>query len=338
VMLGALAQVVPDLVSGDLCGTSFPNAIGGRDERRQRDYVYYEAPAGGNGAWLEDDGASAWGNIDFGNVRTIQSAEALESGMPLRVERSELRCDSGGEGTTRGGLGLRREIRLLEGEARYSVLSDRAVLPPFGVGGAGPAAPVKVTLERDGGEIEFATPGKVTGHLITAGDVVVMQSAGGGGYGEPLARDPERVRQDVEAGYVSAERARTGYGVVLMPAGDVNAAATAAERSRLAAARRRFPVAADERDPYEGQRGKHRVLRLPPGLARALDVEEDGLVELLGRHPAPLRAWVRVEATALEGQLALDALGRRILGVTPGDAVEIRRLPTPPIPGGLVRG
>ena len=338
VMLGALAQVVPDLVSGDLCGTSFPNAIGGRDERRQRDYVYYEAPAGGNGAWLEDDGASAWGNIDFGNVRTIQSAEALESGMPLRVERSELRCDSGGEGTTRGGLGLRREIRLLEGEARYSVLSDRAVLPPFGVGGAGPAAPVKVTLERDGGEIEFATPGKVTGHLITAGDVVVMQSAGGGGYGEPLARDPVRVRRDVEAGYVSAERAHTGYGVVFTPAGDVDAAATAAERSRLAAARRRFPVAADERDPYEGQRGKHRVLRLPPGLARALDVEEDGLVELLGRHPAPLRAWVRVEATAPGGQLALDALGRRILGVTPGDAVEIRRLPTPPIPGGLVRG
>ena len=338
VMLGALAQVVPDLVSGDLCGTSFPNAIGGRDERRQRDYVYYEAPAGGNGAWLEDDGASAWGNIDFGNVRTIQSAEALESGMPLRVERSELRCDSGGEGTTRGGLGLRREIRLLEGEARYSVLSDRAVLPPFGVGGAGPAAPVKVTLERDGAEIEFATPGKVTGHLITAGDVVVMQSAGGGGYGEPLARDPARVRRDVEAGYVSAERARTGYGVVFTPAGDVDAAATAAERSRLAAARRRFPAAADERDPYEGQRGKHRVLRLPPGLARALDVAEDGLVELLGRHPAPLRAWVRVEATAPGGQLALDALGRRILGVTPGDAVEIRRLPTPPIPGGLVRG
>src|SRR5256885_275073 len=51
--------------------------------------------------------------------------------MPLRVERSELRCDSGGEGRTRGGLGLRREIRLLDGEARYSVLSDRAVLPPF---------------------------------------------------------------------------------------------------------------------------------------------------------------------------------------------------------------
>lgn len=336
VMLGALGQVVPDLVSGDLCGTSFPNAIGGRDERRRRDYVYYEAPAGGNGAWLAEDGASAWGNIDFGNVRTIQSAEALESAMPLRVERSELRCDSGGEGRTRGGLGLRREIHLLQGEACYSVLSDRAVLPPFGVGGAGPAAPVRVSVRRDGEEIEFPTPGKVTGHAIGAGDTVIMQSAGGGGYGGPLAREPERVRQDVLAGYVSAARAREGYGVVLMQDGEVDAAATAAERARLAAARQRFPIVVDERDPYDGGRGKHRVLRLASGLARALGLEPGDLVEMLGRHPAPLRAWVRIEDAAPAAQVALDALGRRILGVAPGDGVEIRRLPTPPIPSGLV--
>ena len=165
----------------------------------------------------EDDGTSAWGNIDFGNVRTIQSAEALESGMPLVVERSELRPDSGGEGTTRGALGLRRELRLLDGEARYSVLSDRAVIPPFGVGGAGAAAPVGVSVRRDGEDVPFPTPGKVTGHAIAAGDVVVMQSAGGG-FGDPLARDPERVRRDVRAGYVSPERARHGYGVVLTAA------------------------------------------------------------------------------------------------------------------------
>ncbi len=338
VMLGALAQVVPELVSGDLCGTSFPNAMGGRDERRQRDYVYYEAPAGGNGAFLEGDGASAWGNIDFGNVRTIQSAEALESGMPLHVERSELRCDSGGEGTTRGGLGLRRELRLLEGESRYSVLSDRAVLPPFGVAGAGPAAPVKVSLRRDGAEVDFATPGKVTGVAIRAGDIVVMESAGGGGYGDPLAREPDRVRDDVLAGYVSPERARLGYGVVLAPSGEVDVAATQAERTRLAAARLRFPVTADERDPYEGRLGKHRVLRMPPAMATDLGLSTGDLIELRGRHPAPLRAWVRVEAGAHEGLVALDAFGRRILGVSPGDAVEVRHLSMPPIPGGLVSG
>ncbi len=335
VMLGALAQVVPDLVCGDLCGTSFPNAIGGRDERRQRDYVYYEAPTGGNGAGRENDGASAWGNIDFGNVRTIQSAEALESGMPLRVDRSELRQDSGGEGTTRGGLGIRRDVRLVDGEARYSVLSDRAVIPPFGIGGAGAAAPVKVSLQRDGQDVEFSTPGKVTGYAIIAGDVMVLQSAGGGGFGDPLARDPERVRHDVRGGYVSAERARQGYGVVLTPSGEVDGAATATERARLVAGRRRFAVVTDERDPYEGRRGRHRVLRMTPTFARELGLETGALVELHGRHPAPLRAWVRIDATAAD-QVGLDTLGRRILGVAPGDTVEIRSLPMPPIPGGLV--
>ena len=233
---------------------------------------------------------------------------------------------------------MRRELRLLEGEARYSVLSDRAVIPPFGVAGAGPAAPVKVSLRRDGAEVEFATPGKVTGVAIRAGDIVVMQSAGGGGYGDPLARDPDRVRDDVMAGYVSPERARVGYGVVLAPSGDVDVPATRAERTRLAAARRRFPVTADERDPYEGRLGRHRVLRMPPAMATDLGLAAGDLIELRGRHPAPLRAWLRIEAGAQEGQVALDAFGRRILGVSPGDTVEVRHLPMPPIPGGLVSG
>src|SRR5262249_61067923 len=131
VTVAALAQVVPELVSGDLCGTSFPNAIGGFDPTRLRHYVYYEAPAGGNGGFRENDGSSAYGNIDFGNIRTIQTVEALESGMPLRVERCALRRDSGGEGEMRGGLGMRRELRVLAGGGRYYGLRGRAVVPPL---------------------------------------------------------------------------------------------------------------------------------------------------------------------------------------------------------------
>ncbi|MFQ5538665.1 MAG: hydantoinase B/oxoprolinase family protein [Gemmatimonadota bacterium] len=335
VMLGALAQVIPDLVSGDLCGTSFPNAIGGYDERRQRSYVYYEAPAGGNGGFLEDDGSSAYCNVDFGNIRTIQPAESIEAGMPLLVERCELRRDSGGDGRTRGGLGMRREVRLLYGEGRYSVLSDRAVIPPYGVAGAYSAAPVTVSILRKDGEIEFPTPGKVTGYLLTAGDVVVMQSAGGGGFGDPLERDPERVRADVTAGYLTAERARERYGVVFTGQGQVDQEHTRLLRSRLKAARPRYRVHADERDPYEGVRGRHRVLYLAPALAQQLRVEPGDLVELLGRHPAPLRAWVKLDATASDEGMPLDSLGQRILGVGPEGEVEIRLLPMPPFPGGL---
>ncbi|MGH7312266.1 MAG: hypothetical protein ACREJV_03765, partial [Candidatus Rokuibacteriota bacterium] len=100
-------------------------------------------------------------------------------------------------------------------------------------------------------------------------------------------------------------------------------------RAALAAVRRRFPVIADERDPYEGKRGRHRVLRVAPALARELGLAAGELVELRGRHPAPLRAWVRLEPRAPQGQIPLDTLGRRMLGVSPDDHVEIRRLATP---------
>jgi N-methylhydantoinase B len=334
-MLGALGRLVPERVSGDLCGTSFPNAIGGVSARRGRPYVYYEAPAGGNGGFLAHDGSSAFVNVDFGNIRSIHNAESLENEMPLLVERSTLRPDSGGEGRTRGGLGMSRELRLLDGEARYSVLADRAVVPPFGVGGGGAAAPVRVSIVRDGTEHPFPTPGKVTNHAIVAGDVVVMRSAGGGGYGDPLERDPERVRADVAAGYVSRERARDGYGVALRADGTVDAAETTALRARLASARHRVALVADERDPYTGVKGRHRLFRLSPALAARLALAAGDLVELRGRHPAPLRGWIRLDPTVPPDAIPLDAFGRAVLGTAPPDTVELRKLPTPPIPAGM---
>jgi len=142
----------------------------------------------------------------------------------------------------------------------------------------------------------------------------------------------------VRAGYVSPERARLGYGVLLTSNGEVDIPATQAERARLTKARRRFPVIADERDPYEGRLGRHRVLRMAPVMAADLGLVAGDLIELSGRHPAPLRAWLRIDTHAHEGKVALDAFGRRILGISPGDTVDVRHLPMPPIPGGLVSG
>jgi N-methylhydantoinase B len=84
-------------------------------------------------------------------------------------------------------------------------------------------------------------------------------------------------------------------------------------------------------------RGKHRTLRLGPAFAAELGVAAGDLVELWGRHPAPLRAWVRLDPEASSREMPLDALGRRILGVAPGDPVELRALAMPPVPGGLAR-
>ena len=338
VTLGALSQIVPDRVSGDLCGTSFPNAIGGFNKRRDRQYVYYEAPAGGNGGFLQHDGPSAMVNVDFGNLPSIQTVESIENEMPLLVERCELRTDSGGPGASRGGLGMRREVRLLDGEGSYSVLSDRAVIPPFGVLGGGSGAPYIVSVVRDGAETGFRTPGKVTGHSIRFDDTVVMRSAGGGGYGDPLTREPASVRRDVMEGFVSRASAADVYGVVLDEDDVVDAAATEAARKGLAAARCRARVVADDSlDPYVGVRGRRRTVRLSPAMAARLGVGDDDLAEMIGANPAPLRAWVAVDAGHAEDTVRLDRFGRTVLGVEDGGTAILRAVPTPGAPGGLAR-
>ncbi|HEX4366520.1 MAG TPA: hydantoinase B/oxoprolinase family protein, partial [Rhodopila sp.] len=84
--MAALSQIIPDRVSGDLCGSSFPNSIGGWNPKRNRQYVYYESPAGGNGGFAGGDGPSAFVNIDFGNLPSVHNVESIENEMPLLVE------------------------------------------------------------------------------------------------------------------------------------------------------------------------------------------------------------------------------------------------------------
>lgn len=290
VALGCLSQIALPRVSGDLCGTSFPNNIGGRNSATGRDYVYLEVPAGGNGGFLEHDGSSAFVNVDHGNVRSIETAENLEATIPFVVERCELRTDSGGDGYRRGGLGMHRELRLLDEEAEYSVLSDRAVIPPYGVAGGHASAQVSAAIRRNGQAASLATPGKATGIRLNRGDVVIMQSAGGGGYGDPLEREPDLVRRDVVLGYVSRERARERYGVVIGEDDVVDSDATERNREHLRYSMVWVQVRGDEADPYEGRRGMHRTLCLSSAQASRLQVAAGDLVELRGRNPAPLRA------------------------------------------------
>lgn len=337
VALGALSQIIPDLVSGDLCGTSFPNNMGGYSRRRRRNWAYLEVPAGGNGGLKSADGASAFVNVDHGNVRSILTVEVLEQDIPFRVTSCELRTDSGGEGASRGGLGMRRELELVdEDEARYSVLSDRAVLPPYGMGpGAHSSAQVRASMRQNGAERDFRNPGKVSGYLLRKGTSVVMESAGGGGYGDPLTRDPAKVHADVEAGYVSRERARDRYGVLFATDGSVDDGATADQRRRLAAARTFVTIADESGDQFEGWRGRHRVLRIASELARRLALATGDLIELKGTNPAPLRAWIRVDSARTGDAVPLDAFGRRVLGVAPGASVLLRKLEMPRLPGGM---
>ena len=335
-MLGALSQACPELTSGDIHRTSFHNLIGGIDPESGREYVHYEWSSGGNGGFLEDDGPSAMAAIDWGDLSTVQSSEVMETRYPLRVEWSRLATDSGGAGHTRGGLGMRRALCLTRGEATYSLLADGAVVPPFGVLGGESAAPVGSFMHDAGEDKAFPTPGKVGGHRLQCNDIVVLQSAGGGGYGDPLTRDPERVLDDVEEGYVSQDAATSLYGVVIAN-GRIDVEATIAKRHSLEAQKHNVTVLLSDEEQYETQGlSKRRIMRLNPLDAEAIGGDHGDMVELLAGAGAPLRSWLCIDAQSKAGTLSLDRKGLAILRIEQGATAWLRLLSSPQVHGKLV--
>ena len=122
---------------------------------------------------------------------------------------------------------------------------------------------------------------------------------------------------------------------MLDDSGGVDAAATAALREQLAASRPRLIVVADERHAYTGGKGMRRIVRVNGVTAERLGVVHDTLVELRGTHPAPVRAWARIDDEVAGGECPMDSFGRRVLGVAAGDTVVVRTLPTPRVAAGL---
>ena len=326
-MLGALSHACPELSSADIHRTSFHNLIGGVDSATGKEFVHYEWSSGGNGAFLEADGPSSMAAIDWGDLRTVQSAEVMETRYPLRVQWTRQAMNSGGAGHTRGGLGTRRALQLTHGQAQYSLLSDGAVVPPFGILGGESAAPVGSYIHEDGKDRPFPTPGKVGGHPMQEGDIIVLQSAGGGGYGDPLTRDPEAVLEDVVEGYVSVEQAKESYGVIVHN-GHIDHDATLHQRGQQLDQRHTVRLAGPATGSlYEDiGRGRKRVACLHPDDAAAINVAHDQMMELVGSNGAPIRAWVRIESTARAGHLELDARGYEILRVAPDQEIQIRPL------------
>jgi N-methylhydantoinase B len=325
VTMAALSRAIPDRVTGDLCGSSFPNLVGGWDDLREKPYVFLAPPAGGNGGFIDGDGPGAMVNVDMGDLRLLPPSEEQESVYPLSIDVVGMRPDSEGAGEHRGGSGAVMRIRLLSQTAEYSVQCDRALIPPWGIFGGESGGPVFNYIETADGRTRRIHTGKITAYPMRQGDVLVVQAAGGGGYGDPLARDPALVAGDVADGYVSAARASEVYGVVLDEAGHADAARTERRREELRSARRSGTVVSDDAgEAYAGILGKHRIQRLAPVWAEWLGVVEGDLIELVPEAGAPVRAWVRFDDSLGDEDLVLDELGRRMLAVGEGDAVRLR--------------
>jgi N-methylhydantoinase B len=213
--------------SGHAHLTSF--SVSGRRPAGDAPYVFFEILGGGWGGTPDGDGLDA----TFGLMANCLDVpiEALELEYPLRVERYELLPDSGGAGRHRGGLGLRRDVRYLSGEGYFTNRSDAQKFPPLGVLGGAAGAPSRHRLVR-ADRTAVPLPSKATNLAIAAGDLVSLETAGGGGWGPPAERDPEAVLRDVLDGKVSAAQAHATYRVVVdLARGAVDEHATAALRA-----------------------------------------------------------------------------------------------------------
>ena len=199
-------------------------------------YLMREVLGGGSGGRYYADGSDAVHVVpDSKNL----PVEFTETRFPLRVERLALAPDSGGAGLRRGGLGYLKEFRTLR-DGYFLSVADRSILACWGLRGGRAGAPFRVTVDP-GGPRERVLPGLVDDEPIPAGTLVRVETTGGGGWGDPLEREPSLVLLDVVQGKVSERAAREAYGVVLVAGGDgdwrLDEDATAALRSRLRAER-----------------------------------------------------------------------------------------------------
>jgi N-methylhydantoinase B len=227
----AMSHIVPSKVRADGSG-SRSIILGGRNTYTGKSYVQYEILAGGAGARATKDGMSGI-TVNQSNAK-IAPVEIIESEFPTRLTRFELIADSGGAGEFRGGLGIRREYLNLA-DARFSIRSMKHVIPPNGSAGGANGRPGAIWINPESDEAK-RLPTRYADYPLHAGDMFRLDTPGGGGYGNPLERDPALVLADVEDGAVSTEAAERDYGVVLTRAEHgwtLDAPATQARRAQI---------------------------------------------------------------------------------------------------------
>jgi N-methylhydantoinase B len=229
-IFGALAQIAPDRVFACEVGGDTGVSFGGYDAER-RPFVFLEFLFGSWGGRPTCDGVDACSSsvVNFSN----NPVEVIESEYPLLIERYGYVPDSGGAGTFRGGLALVRQYKFLEREATLQLRTDRRAHLPYGLAGGRSGTPSSNVLNPETPQAR-ELPAKCT-ITVRQGDVYRHVLAGAGGWGDPLARDPERVLRDVLEEKITPAYARREYGVAIdVATGKVRAEETARLRARQA--------------------------------------------------------------------------------------------------------
>jgi N-methylhydantoinase B len=230
-IVAALAPAMPERVPAGHHGLLGGAVVFfGLHPKTNRRFVVQSIEGGGWGGRPFEDGESGTVSVCQGDVRN-GSIEGIELKCPVLVEGRTLRTDSGGAGKYRGGLGIDMHVRnLVEGKWNFELVR-RSQCPPWGLWGGKPGE-FGVYLLREPGEGEFRIMGGAH-HPVPVKSEVIVRTGGGGGWGDPLERDPAAVRSDVREELVSPRSAREDYGVVLRDDLTVDQAATAAARNAI---------------------------------------------------------------------------------------------------------
>ena len=200
VLFCAFARIRPDAAYGNAYGTINALSIAGRRPDGRR-WVMFSFFGGGHGGNPEGDGLSH-GNPPIATA-IIPPVEIMEAAYPIRFTRWALRPGSGGTGAHRGGLGAIYEIELLDDTADLFVFAERARFAPRGVLGGGPGAANVVAYQQDDGWHTPPLGSKVVGIKLRRGQRVRLESPGGGGWGDPAARNPQAAARDTRLGYLA---------------------------------------------------------------------------------------------------------------------------------------
>ena len=217
-LFGALAQALPDRVTADTAGGSTLPTIAGYENGKA--FVFCETFMGTWGGTSEHDGQQ--GVPHMGANQSNVSVEMIESEYPIRINEYGMLADTGGAGRHRGGLGLVREYEILSDDAILNVRSDKRRFPPHGLFGGRPGSSSWNYINP--GRSDRILPVLMTEvEKLERGDVFRHEMSGGGGYGDPLERDPDSVLRDVVQEKVTQEHAQREYGVVVAECGETGA-------------------------------------------------------------------------------------------------------------------
>ena len=227
-LMKALAQAVPDKVSAGVGNLKVVAFSGIKDGGH---WVHMDIHEGSYGGRAGKDGMDAVDTL-YANTRN-NPIEDIESHLPLRIRRYELRDDASAAGRWRGGIGSIRQVSFLA-DSSISVEGDGHAFRPWGFDGGAEGREAALVYHRaDGTDIQF--PSMMPNRAVKAGESLTLTGTCGGGYGEAAERSPVDVAEDVRDGYISRQTAESAYGVVVTEAGELDAAATEARRASASA-------------------------------------------------------------------------------------------------------